>query len=125
MIKLTQLLNEEITARELKDALRGKPYDIQVLSRFLMDKVKNFDGLGYPGYNTYKLNFKSPVQGLKVNAKSDGKSKEHSISGKELKSLIPTILKKSGKVNLVYKITKQSVFKPGMTIGGDGYWIVK
>ena len=47
------------------------------------------------------------------------------ISGKELKTLIPTILKKSGKVNLVYKITKQSVFKPGMMIGGDGYWIVK
>ena len=30
------------------------------------------------------------------------------ISGKELKSLIPTILKKSGEVN--YKITKQSDF---------------
>lgn len=124
-MKLLDILKEEITARELKDALRGKPYDIQVLSRFMMDKVKNFDGLGYPGYNTYKLNFKSPVQGLKVNAKSDGKSKEHMISGKELKTLIPTILKKSGKVNLVYKITKQSVFKPGMTIGGEGYWIVK
>ena len=124
-MKLLDILKEEITARELKDALRGKPYDIQVLSRFMMDKVKNFNGLGYPGYNTYKLNFKSSVQGLKVNAKSDGKSKEHMISGKELKTLIPTILKKSGKVNLVYKITKQSVFKPGMTIGGEGYWIVK
>ena len=124
-MKLLDILKEEITARELKDALRGKPYDIQVLSRFMMDKVKNFDGLGYPGYNTYKLNFKSPIQGLKPNAKSDGKSKEHMISGKELKSLIPTILKKSGKVNLLYKITKQSVFKPGMTIGGEGYWIVK
>ena len=124
-MKLLDILKEEITARELKDALRSRPYDIQVLSRFLMDKVKNFNGLGYPGYNTYKLNFKSPVQGLKVNAKSDGKSKEHMISGKELKTLIPTILKKSGKVNLVYKITKQSVFKPGMTIGGEGYWIVK
>ena len=125
MIKLTDLLNEEITARELKDALRGKPYDIQVLSRFLMDKVKDFDGLGYPGYNTYRLNFTKKIQGLKANAKSDGKSKEHMISGKELKTLIPTILKKSGKVNLVFKITKQSVFKPGMTIGGEGYWIVK
>ena len=124
-MKLLDILKEEITARELKDALRSRPYDIQVLSRFMMDKVKNFNGLGYPGYNTYKLNFKSPVQGLKVNAKDDGKSKEHMISGKELKSLIPTILKKSGKVNLLYKITKQSVFKPGMTIGGDGYWIVK
>ena len=124
-MKLLDILKEEITAGELKDALRSRPYDIQVLSRFMMDKVKNFNGLGYPGYNTYKLNFKSPVQGLKVNAKSDGKSKEHMISGKELKTLIPTILKKSGKVNLVYKITKQSVFKPGMTIGGEGYWIVK
>tara|TARA_B100000035_G_C20887946_1_gene503560 strand:- start:87 stop:461 length:375 start_codon:yes stop_codon:yes gene_type:complete len=124
-MKLLDILKEEITARELKDALRSRPYDIQVLSRFLMDKVKNFNGLGYPGYNTYKLNFKSPVQGLKTNAKSNGKSKEHMISGKELKSLIPNILKKSGKVNLVYKITKQSVFKPGMTIGGEGYWIVK
>lgn len=125
MIKLTDLLNEEITARELKDALRGKPYDIQVLSRFLMDKVKDFDGLGYPGYNTYSLNFKKKIQGLQITSKGDGKSKEHMISGKELKTLIPTILKKSGKVNLVFKITKQSVFKPGMTIGGDGYWIVK
>ena len=122
---LKSLNEEEITDRELKDALRSRPYDIQVLSRFMMDKVKNFNGLGYPGYNTYKLNFKSPVQGLKVNAKDDGKSKEHIISGKELKTLIPTILKKSGKVNLVYKITKQSVFKPGMMIGGQGYWIVK
>ena len=42
-MKLLDILKEEITARELKDALRGKPYDIQVLSRFLMDKVKNFD----------------------------------------------------------------------------------
>lgn len=125
-IKHLKSLNEEkITDKELKDALRSRPYDIQVLSRFMMDKVKNFNGLGYPGYNTYKLNFKSPVQGLKVNAKDDGKRKEHMISGKELKTLIPTILKKSGKVNLVYKITKQSVFKPGMMIGGQGYWIVK
>ena len=53
-MKLLDILKEEITARELKDALRSRPYDIQVLSRFLMDKVKNFNGLGYPGYNTYK-----------------------------------------------------------------------
>ena len=47
-MKLLDILKEEITFRELKDFLRGKPYDIQVLSRFMMDKVKNFNGLGYP-----------------------------------------------------------------------------
>jgi hypothetical protein len=120
-----QSINEEITAAELKAALRGKPYDIQTLSQFFIDKVNNFTGLGYTGYNVYTLNFKSNVEGLKTGPNDDGKRKKHSIDGKNLKSLAPELLKKSGKATLVYKVTKEPVFKPGMTIMGDGYWIIK